>query len=106
MFNREKISELPKMQIDFINGICQPIFVQFYKIFDGKFEFRDYLLINKLNWLRLAFESDQLKEWAEMQSKKFEQELKEMGIDVEEIQKEANLQFIEYENKQKLLNSI
>lgn len=99
MFNREKSNELPRMQIDFINGICQPIFVHFHKIFNGQFEYRDYLLINKFNWLRLAFESEQLKDWADTQLELFDKELKEMKIDVNEIQREANRQFDEYENK-------
>jgi len=102
MFNREKINELPRMQIDFINGICQPIFVHFYKIFNGEFAYRDYLLINKLNWLRLAFEREQLKDWARTQLELFTQELKEMNIDVDAIQREADLQFDKYEKKNSL----
>lgn len=102
MFNREKENELPKMQIDFINGICQPIFVHFYKIFKGEFAYRDHLLINKFNWLRMAFESEQLKEWAGVQLELFTQELKAMNIDVDAMEGEANLQFDEYENKNSL----
>ena len=99
MFNREKIAELPKMQIDFINSICQPIIVHFHKIFDYEFVYRDYLIINKLNWLRLAFESDQLKDWAGTQLESLAKELQAMNIDVHAIQQEANLQFDDYEKK-------
>jgi len=98
MFNREKINELPRMQLDFINGICQPIFVHFYKIFEGKFEYRDFVLINKYNWLRMAYESESLKEWATKQMDLFKQELIEMNVDVDKIRQEADLQFDQYEN--------
>lgn len=111
MFNRDKISELPKMQVDFINGICQPIFVQFYKIFDGDFVYRDNVLVNKFNWLRLAKESEPLGNWADTQIENFIKELKEMNIDADAIQEEANLQFIDCEmneinenNENKLLS--
>ncbi|KAK4336633.1 hypothetical protein RND71_043745 [Anisodus tanguticus] len=90
MFNREKISELPRMQIDFINSICQPIFIHFYKIFDGQFPYRNYVLINKYNWLKLADQSDQLKDWAGTQLELFDEELKEIGLSTEDIEKEGS----------------
>ena len=100
MFDREKIDELPKMQVDFINVICQPIFVHFHVIFNGDFAYRDHVLINKFNWLRLALESEQLKDWAGEQLEQFLRELKEMrSIDVNALQLEAAEEFDKYEKR-------
>ena len=100
MFNREKIDELPKMQVDFINSICQPIFCHFAQIFNGDFAYRDHVLINKLNWLRLAFESEQLKDWAGDQLEQFIRELKETtNVDVNALQRKAAEEFEKYEKK-------
>lgn len=104
MFNREKIDELPKMQVDFINSICQPIFVQMARIFNGdhSFSYRDHVLINKFNWLRMAFESKQLKDWAATQLEQFVRELKEMnGVDVNALQQEAYEAYEAYEKKER-----
>lgn len=98
MFNREKRDELPKMQVEFINLICQPIYTQFERIFNGDFPYRDYMLINKFNWLRLASESEHLKDWAASQQEQFLRELEKMkGVDVNALQQEAYEAYEAYE---------
>lgn len=55
MMNRDKMSKLPDMQIDFIDSICAPIYTAFAKLFPRELAcLLDGCLANRDRWLMLA----------------------------------------------------
>ena len=55
MMNREKMDNLPSMQVGFIDAICLPIYDAFSKFSDGKLEpMLAGCLVNKAEWRKLA----------------------------------------------------
>lgn len=55
MMNRDKMSELPEMQIGFIDSICAPIYTAFAKLFPRELSpLLDGCLENKNIWTEMA----------------------------------------------------
>ncbi|KAH9491526.1 cGMP-specific 3',5'-cyclic phosphodiesterase [Bulinus truncatus] len=54
MMDREKKDELPKMQVDFIDFICSPVYEAFAKMFPSLGPLYEGLLSNRRNWSQLA----------------------------------------------------
>lgn len=55
MMNRDKMSELPEMQIGFIDTICAPIYTAFAKLFPRELSpLLDGCLANKNIWTEMA----------------------------------------------------
>lgn len=65
MMNRDKQDELPKMQVSFIDSVCLPVYDAFARLFpDHLTGMKEGVLRNRAQWLKLAQEQDNLKEWA------------------------------------------
>lgn len=64
LFDREKRRKMPQMQVEFIGDICQPLYEHFRRLIGPSFVYRDFMLINKVNWVREAAQEPTLKEWA------------------------------------------
>lgn len=72
MMNRDKQEELPKMQVYFIDSVCLPVYQAFADLFPHHLKpLRDGVLHNRRQWLMLAREQANLREWAEQESSKF-----------------------------------
>ena len=55
MMNREKIENLPSMQVDFINAICSPIYQAFSQFSEGKLQpMVEGVDLNHGEWSQLA----------------------------------------------------
>ena len=55
MMNRDKIDNLPSMQVDFINTICLPIYEAFSNFSGGRLKpMADGVRVNKVEWSKLA----------------------------------------------------
>lgn len=52
--NREKESQLPLMQVNFIDSICLPVYEAFSVLSDKLTPLVDGVRENKMNWLKLA----------------------------------------------------
>jgi dual 3',5'-cyclic-AMP and -GMP phosphodiesterase 11 len=89
MFNREKRLDLPRMQVEFIGDICQPLFQHFRVLFGSCFVYRDLLLVNKMNWVREAAQEPTLREWARVKMHEFRRELIDLQVSVDEVRDEA-----------------
>lgn len=55
MMNREKIENLPSMQVDFINAICTPIYKSFNQFSEGALQpMVEGVNLNHIQWSKLA----------------------------------------------------
>lgn len=63
--NREKEDMLPKMQVNFIDSVCLPVYDAFATLFPDKLScLRTGVLKNRTQWLILASQQHDLKDWA------------------------------------------
>lgn len=62
MMNRDKMSKLPEMQIDFINTICAPLYTAFNQLFPSELgPLLDGCLSNRNLWFDLAKKGEEPK---------------------------------------------
>ena len=106
MFNRAKSGEMPRMQVEFISDICQPLFEHFRLLFGQCFAYRDLVLINKLNWVREAGRSESLRGWAKSQMRLLAEELQTLDVNALTIREEALRQKPILEGEANILNEL
>lgn len=100
MFNREKRADLPRMQVEFFGDICQPLFQHFRFLIGPSFVYRNLLLINKMNWVREAYQETSLKDWALNKMKELAIELNDLNVSIEEVKNEAVRQMPIYDSNE------
>lgn len=72
MMNRDKKDQLPKLQVEFIDTICRPVYAGFAKLFPDHLKSMEQRIFNnRRHWLELAAEQESLRDWALSELDKF-----------------------------------